>query len=108
MFVIGCLAMVGATVGLATAHSRPGESPVQFALIMYGFFGVWTAFTWRNMSTGLYVADDGVRIRTLFWTRTLAWSRIVSVDVDAAEILGMPAARYAIWFALDNGERVET
>ena len=104
----GAAFMGGVTVMLVVhgimwqARALPG------LLGMYALLGGWLTFAWRQMRTGVYTSESGIRVRWLLRTRTYSWSRIDAVDAAPARLLDMPTSRAAIWLDLGNGERVET
>ncbi len=107
MFVFGCAFVLCVSVKVWTTPG-PEVNPVAGGFAIYGFFAIWLTVVWRAMRTGLYTNEASVRIRWIHRTRTVAWSRITSVDVEPARYFDMPTRRPAVWFTLDDGERIET
>jgi hypothetical protein len=71
------------------------------------FAVVWTALAWRMRMMGLYVSDQGVRIRRHFTTRTLPWQDIEKFDVRPFNGLGMRKVE-AVWVVTQEGRAHQT
>ncbi|RAO05328.1 hypothetical protein GAR05_00370 [Micromonospora saelicesensis] len=105
MLLVGCTAATTLSVLAGRALIR-GEIDVRAALGMAGaliFMGVWLTFAFRLHLTGIYVNDRGVRLRHVFSTRTLPWSRVTGFEASPALFLGEPTSRLACWVRTTDG-----
>ncbi|WP_433358169.1 hypothetical protein ACQPYV_14455 [Micromonospora saelicesensis] len=105
MLLLGCTVAATTSVLAGRALIR-GEIDVRTALGMAGMFlvmGVWLTFAFRLHLTGIYVNDRGVRLRHVFSTRTLPWSRVTGFEASPALFLGEPTSRLACWVRTTDG-----
>lgn len=105
MVLVGCTVAATISVVAGRVLSR-GEIDVRTALGVAGmvvFMGVWLTFAFRLHLSGIYVNDRGVRLRHVFSTRTLPWSRVTGFEASPALFLGEPTSRLACWVRTTDG-----
>ncbi|BCY12145.1 hypothetical protein L3i22_072330 [Actinoplanes sp. L3-i22] len=101
------LTIVGAMFALVVVvTSVLAAPPVLEALKAYAFVAAWLTVIGRTAWSGLFLGDDGIRLRTLLRTRTIPWAEIASVDPVHENFLGRPADRMSIRLTLRDGTRV--
>ena len=66
------------------------------------------ALVWRIMLIDLYVNGSGLRLRTLWHTRTIPWSEVAGFDTRPRTWLGEPGSLPAIWIDLRDSASIET
>ncbi|MFI5925608.1 PH domain-containing protein [Micromonospora sp. NPDC051543] len=86
--------LAGGTVHRGDALSMAGALPI---------LGVWLTFALRMHLTGIYVNDEGVRLRHIFRTRTFRWSEVTGFEARPALFLGEPTVRDACWVRTTGG-----
>jgi hypothetical protein len=82
-----------------------GEAPVEGMVAGAGTIVLWEVAIWRIALVGVSVSDFGVKVRTVFWTHVIPWSRVVRAWAG-------PAAHFdawQIWISVRDPERdIET
>ncbi|MFF0234094.1 PH domain-containing protein [Micromonospora sp. NPDC005254] len=109
--VTGLMLLVGSTMAVAVvvAASRgPAEGRIDAsaALGLTGallFLGLCLTFVLRMYLAGIYVNDEGVRLRHVFRTRTVRWSEVTGFEARPALLLGGPTGRDACWVLTTDG-----
>ncbi|MEV4387026.1 PH domain-containing protein [Micromonospora sp. NPDC049580] len=109
--VTGLMLLVGSTMAVAVvvAASRgPAEGRIDAsaALGLTGallFLGLCLTFVLRMYLAGIYVNDEGVRLRHVFRTRTFSWSEVTGFEARPALFLGGPTVRDACWVRTTGG-----
>ncbi|CCH18250.1 PH domain-containing protein [Micromonospora lupini] len=109
--VTGFMALVGSTmtVTVLVAASRglaEGRIDAAAALGLTGallFLGLWLTGVLRMYLAGIYVNDEGVRLRHVFRTRTFPWSEVTGFEARPALFLGGPTVRDACWVRTTGG-----
>jgi len=90
---------VGGLIALVARTIRATPS-----LEWLAFFALWMTSLWRIALVGLYVGDDGVKVRTIWWSRVVPWSAVAQVWAGPAT--GHDAT--AVWISTTTGADVET
>ncbi|MEU0548509.1 PH domain-containing protein [Micromonospora sp. NPDC005979] len=88
-------ALAAGTVDGSDALSMVGALPI---------LGVWLTFAFRMHLTGIYVNDEGLRLRHIFRTRTFRWSEVTGFEARPALFLGEPTVRDACWVRTTGGD----
>jgi hypothetical protein len=69
------------------------------------FFGLFQAMVWRVLMVGLYIGDQGIKVRMLARTQVIAWSAVDHVWAGRASQFDA----WAIWISVHGSERdIET
>lgn len=69
-----------------------GELPGAAAPTVVLFVLMWEVMLWRVVMVGVYVSDDGIKIRMVLYTRVIPWSHVTgawagqAADYDAWQI----------------------
>lgn len=71
--------------------------------VIYGVLAVWLTFVARMYLTGIFVNDHGLRLRYVFFTRTLPWATVTGFDVRPARIFDTDTDRQACWVSTTSG-----
>ncbi|MFY1614998.1 PH domain-containing protein [Micromonospora sp. WMMD736] len=98
---MAAVVVVFAGRGLAagTVHGRDGLTMAGALPIL----GVWLTFAFRMHLTGIYVNDEGLRLRHIVRTRTFRWSEVNGFEARPALFLGEPTVRDACWVRTTGG-----
>ena len=86
--VTAVAAIVGALIPISGLAS--GELPVGALPVVLPFFVLWGVGIWRIVLVGVYVSDFGVKVRKVFWTHRIPWSRVERAWAG-------PAAHHDAW-----------
>ncbi|MGR6319900.1 PH domain-containing protein [Micromonospora soli] len=68
----------------------------------------WLGGGWRMSRAGVFISDEGIRIRTIFRTRTLPWSSVARIDSWPTRASGFPRQTEAIWVLTRDNKPIET
>ncbi|MEU7926972.1 PH domain-containing protein [Micromonospora sp. NPDC049801] len=109
--VTGLMVVVGSVVGLAmlagvgSALLRGDLDPRDDVGVftVFPFLGLWLTGVTRMYLTGIYVNDEGVRLRHISRTRTFPWSEVTGFEARPALFLGGPTVRLACWVRTTGG-----
>lgn len=97
-----------AIVGLASVATGRVDSSEAFGVAgAAAFLALWLTMVARFFLVGVYVNDQGLRLRYTFSSRTLPWSQVTGFDVRPAVLFGEPTVRDACWVRTVDGA-VET
>ncbi len=87
--------------------SPPARSEIPGALAICAFMAVMVTGAVRLGWRGLYLGEEGIRLRGFLGSRTIPWAEIASVGEAPAEFLGLQAVERVIWITLHDGTRIE-
>jgi hypothetical protein len=99
LLVVGALFGIGLAVSFAAGWQEWRDSYVVLPVVL--------VVIWRLHRVGLYIGDQGVRIRHVLRTRTLPWDDISRFETRPATLLGSTTRQPAIW-VISPGQAVET
>jgi Bacterial PH domain len=76
-------------------------------------YGVVVTFVvlyhWRWNRVGVFVGDEGIRVRSVWRTRTLPWNAVARIETGPIVTrLGSRPPGEAVWIRLHEGEPVQT
>ncbi|MGV9213035.1 PH domain-containing protein [Micromonospora sp. RB23] len=105
MVVVGSVVGVAVLAGVVMALLRGDLDPLDDVgvLTVFPFVGLWLTGVTRLYLTGIYVNDEGVRLRHVFRTRTFRWSEVTGFEARPALFLGGPTVRDACWVRTRSG-----
>ncbi|MGC4770599.1 PH domain-containing protein [Micromonospora sp. DT44] len=99
--VVGLAVLAG--VGLALLRGDLDPRDDVGVLTVFPFVGLWLTGVTRLYLTGIYVNDEGVRLRHIVRTRTIRWSEVTGFEARPARLLGGPSVRLACWVRTTDG-----
>ncbi|WP_433120745.1 PH domain-containing protein [Micromonospora sp. CA-246542] len=106
LMVLAGSAMAVAVVisaGRGLVQGRMVAPAVLSLAVALPFLGLWLTFVLRMYLAGVYVNDEGVRLRHVFRTRTLRWSEVTGFETRPALLFGEPTVRDACWVQTTSG-----
>ncbi|WP_422739920.1 PH domain-containing protein [Micromonospora sp. WMMD729] len=91
------------SAGRALAQGRMAAPAALGLAVALLFLGLWLTFVLRMYLAGIYVNDEGLRLRHVFRTHTFQWSEVTGFEARPALFLDEPTVRDACWVRTTSG-----